>query len=193
MPINVHQQFFFPVGDLGSVVNADGVPGRDKRAKALGLDIAAGEFQVILSKLITTGVFERFPDLKFIGTESYAGWVPYYLERFDESVRRNRRHWTLPMLPSEYFHRNALVVYIIDEVGLLERYDVGVGNIMWGPDFPHSTSSWPVDFQLGKEFPSGPERLLRRSSESCGVQRQTFTSSPTTIRPHSKSPPNYTT
>ena len=61
MPINVHQQFFFPVGDLGSVVNADGVPGRDKRAKALGLDIAAGEFQVILSKLITTRRLRAFP------------------------------------------------------------------------------------------------------------------------------------
>ena len=23
---------------------------------------------------------------------------------------------------------------------------------MWGPDFPHSSSSWPVDYELGLEI-----------------------------------------
>ena len=43
------------------------------------------------------------------------------------------------------------VVYIVDEVGLANRYDVGLSNILWGPDFPHSASNWPVDYELGKE------------------------------------------
>ena len=121
--------------------------------------------------MISTGVFERFPDLRFIGTESYAGWVPYYLERFDESVRRNYRSWNLPLLPSDYFHRNVSVVYIFDDLGLAKRYDVGVKNIMWGPDFPHSTSSWPVDYQIGLEMlqrvgatPSEIERIMWRNA-----------------------------
>jgi predicted TIM-barrel fold metal-dependent hydrolase len=171
IPVNVHQQFFFPAGDLGSKVTTEGAKGRDVRAKQLGIDFASGEFTMILFKMITSGVFERFPDLRFIGTESYAGWVPYWLERFDESVLRNRDDWKLPLLPSEYFHRNALVVYIIDELGLAERYDVGIANIMWGPDFPHSTSSWPVDYQLGLEFleragatPSEIERIMWRNA-----------------------------
>ena len=171
MPINVHQQFFFPAGDLASTVTAEGVADSERRAKTLKLDIGAGEFTAILFNLISTGVFERFPTLKFIGTESYAGWVPYYLERFDESVRRNHRDWKLPLLPSEYFHRNVSVVYIIDELGLAKRYDVGVANIMWGPDFPHSTSSWPVDYQLGREIleragatPSEIERIMWRNA-----------------------------
>jgi len=136
MPINVHQQFFFPAGDLGSKVTAEGAKGRDTRARTLNLDIAAGEFVQLLFNMIRTGVFERFPDLRFVGSESYAGWVPYYLERFDESVKRNHEDWDLPLLPSEYFHRNVSVVYIFDELGLAKRYDVGVRNIMWGPDFP---------------------------------------------------------
>ena len=37
-------QFFFPAGDLGSNLTAEGVPEREKRAKKLGIDIAAGEF-----------------------------------------------------------------------------------------------------------------------------------------------------
>ena len=111
--------------------------------------------------MITSGVFERFPDLKFVGSEVHTGWVPYYLERFDESVRRNRAEWTLPLLPSEYFRRNVSVVYIVDEMGAANRYDIGVGNIMWGPDFPHSSRSWPVDYQLGRE-------ILERAGATAG-------------------------
>lgn len=152
MPVNVHTQFFFPAGDLGSKLNAEGVPDQLARAKKRGLDVQSGSFQVILAKMITSGVFERFPALRFIGTEVQIGWVPYYLERFDESVLRNRRAWNLPMLPSEYFRRNVTVVYIVDECGAAGRYDIGVGNVMWGPDFPHSSSNWPVDYQLGREI-----------------------------------------
>jgi predicted TIM-barrel fold metal-dependent hydrolase len=152
MPINVHTQFFFPVGDLGSKITADGVRAGRERAKKRGLDVQAGSFPVILWRMTQSGVFERFPDLKFVGSEVHTGWVPYYLERFDESVRRNRREWALPLLPSEYFRQNVSVVYIVDEIGAHNRYDIGVANIMWGPDFPHSSSAWPVDYELGLEI-----------------------------------------
>ena len=152
MPINVHTQFFFPVGDLGSKITADGVRAGRERAKKRGLDVQAGSFPVILWRMMQSGVFERFPDLKFVGSEVHTGWVPYYLERFDDSVLRNRREWNLPLLPSEYFRQNTSVVYIVDEVGADNRYDIGVANIMWGPDFPHSSSAWPVDYELGLEI-----------------------------------------
>jgi predicted TIM-barrel fold metal-dependent hydrolase len=152
MPINVHTQFFFPVGDLGSKITADGVRAGRERAKKRGLDVQAGSFPVILWRMMQSGVFERFPDLKFVGSEVHTGWVPYYLERFDASVLRNRREWNLPLLPSEYFRQNTSVVYIVDEVGAHNRYDIGVANIMWGPDFPHSSSAWPVDYELGLEI-----------------------------------------
>jgi predicted TIM-barrel fold metal-dependent hydrolase len=171
MPINVHTQFFFPAGDLGSKLSAEGVPEQRQRAKKRGLDVASGSFPVILSRLISTGVFERFPDLRLVGTEVHTGWVPYYLEHFDESVMRNRQDWRLPLLPSEYFRRNVTVVYIVDEVGAENRYDIGVANIMWGPDFPHSSSAWPVDYELGREIleragatPREIERIMWRNA-----------------------------
>jgi predicted TIM-barrel fold metal-dependent hydrolase len=151
MPINVHTQFFFPAGDLGSKVDAEGVSDKAVRAKKLGIDVQAGSFPVILWRMIQSGVFERFPDLALVGTEVQTGWIPYYLERFDDSVLRNRLEWKLPLLPSEYFRRNVSVVYIVDEIGAHNRYDIGVANIMWGPDFPHSSSAWPVDYELGRE------------------------------------------
>jgi predicted TIM-barrel fold metal-dependent hydrolase len=171
MPINVHTQFFFPAGDLGSRIDAGGASQKEGRAARLGVDLEAGSFPIILYKMIASGVFERFPDLRFVGTEVHTGWVPYYLERFDESVMRNRRAWGLPLLPSEYFRRNVTVVYIVDEVGAANRYDIGISNIMWGPDFPHSSSSWPVDYQLGLEIleragatPSEIERIMWKNA-----------------------------
>jgi predicted TIM-barrel fold metal-dependent hydrolase len=83
------------------------------------------------------------------------------LEKFDESVLRNRREWKLPLLPSEYFRRNVWVVYIVDEMGAENRYEIGVDKIMWGPDFPHSSSNWPLDYQLGRE-------VLERSGATPG-------------------------
>jgi predicted TIM-barrel fold metal-dependent hydrolase len=171
MPINVHTQFFFPAGDLGRLTDGAGLEQHTKNAKKMGVDINAGSFPAILTRMIASGVFERFPQLKFIGTEVHTGWVPYFLERFDDSVLRNRRDWGLPMLPSEYFRRNVSVVYIVDEVGAACRYDIGIGNIMWGPDFPHSSSNWPFDYQLGREIleregatPSEIERIMWKNA-----------------------------
>jgi predicted TIM-barrel fold metal-dependent hydrolase len=149
MPIAVHTMFFFPFGDLGGAPSTRGA-----KAAQLGLDVAQARFETILFKLICSGVFERFPTLRLVGAEVWVGWIPYYLERFDDSVRRNRHDWRLPLLPSEYFHRNVSVVYVVDEIGVedVNRYAVGIENIMWGPDFPHSTSNWPVDTELGLEF-----------------------------------------
>jgi predicted TIM-barrel fold metal-dependent hydrolase len=165
MPINVHTQFFFPAGDLGSKMTAQGVPDQKVRAKKRGVDIAAGSFPVILSRMMSTGVFDRFPTLKFIGSEVHTGWIPYYLEKFDESVLRNRREWNNQLLPSEYFRRNVWAVYIVDEMGAENRYDIGVDRIMWGPDFPHSSSNWPLDYQLGLEV------LQRSGATSSEIER----------------------
>jgi predicted TIM-barrel fold metal-dependent hydrolase len=178
MPINIHLQFFFPAGDLGSKIDAEGIPQQQARAKARGIDLQAGSFPVILWRMIQSGVFQRFPDLILVGAEVETGWVPYYLERFDESVRRNRWDWGLPMLPSEYFRRNVYVVYVVDELGAADRYHIGVANIMWGPDFPHSSSSWPVDYELGVEVleragatPSERERILwKNAADLYGLQ-----------------------
>ena len=158
MPINVHTSFFFATGDLAagkpSATNAQAVD-RVNAMSRFGIDLDAGKFQAIMAKMILSGVFDRHPDFKLVGTEVWIGWLPHYLEQFDESVRRNRHlpeGTELKMLPSEYFKRNVMVVYITDEAGALNRYDVGVGNIMWGPDFPHSASSWPIDYEIGLEI-----------------------------------------
>jgi len=111
---------------------------------------ASGSFQTVCQKLILTGVFDRFPNLKFVGAETQSGWVPFYLERFDATYKRLARAEgvKLDLLPSEYFQRNIYTSFLIDQVAVNNRYDIGIDRMMWMCDFPHSISNWPIDVEL---------------------------------------------
>ena len=75
MPINVHASFILPVGDLGGSGKMDTLDTDRTKAKQFGLDFDTGRFSVILFNMIASGVFERFPELRFVGTEVQSGWV----------------------------------------------------------------------------------------------------------------------
>lgn len=144
IPVNIHSRILTPVGSFR--------PGRIVSSRFGGVP-EPGSFRTVMGQLILDGVFERFPRLKFVGTEVNTGWIPFFFEQFDETFQRNRSTLpvTLSMLPSEYFKRNIWAVYTLDEVGADNRYFIGIDRIMWGPDFPHTASNWPVDYELGHE------------------------------------------
>jgi len=59
---------------------------------------------------------------------------------------------TLTMLPSEYFDRNcAIGASNTRRRELGRRYEIGVGNIMWGNDFPHPEGTWPYTREFLKD------------------------------------------
>ena len=45
---------------------------------------------VIIAETILSGLFDKFPRLRFISVEAGAGWVPYFLEQMDDRYFRNR-------------------------------------------------------------------------------------------------------
>ena len=48
------------------------------------------------------------------------------------------------MRPSEYFDRNCFIgASNIIRVEMARRYEIGVGNLCWGNDFPHPEGTWP--------------------------------------------------
>ena len=50
----------------------------------------------------------------------------------------------LTMRPSEYFDRNCFIgASNTRRRELARRYEIGVGNLMWGNDFPHPEGTWP--------------------------------------------------
>jgi Amidohydrolase len=46
-------------------------------------------------------------------------------------------------LPSDVFRRHFLTCFIADPVGIELRSLIGIDNIAWECDYPHSDSSWP--------------------------------------------------
>ena len=103
--------------------------------------------------MIWSGVFERHPTLKLGITEAGCYWANDLLWHMDtryvgahtsKKMNRDGIAGHLSMKPSEYFDRNCFVGASNLEVMELERrYMIGVGNILWGNDFPHPEGTWP--------------------------------------------------
>jgi predicted TIM-barrel fold metal-dependent hydrolase len=109
--------------------------------------------------MLLTGVFERFPRLRMAITEAGSYWAADMLWRLDMMASRDHgarkmadTHGTLTMLPSEYFDRNCGIGSSnTRRRELARRYEIGVGNIMWGNDFPHPEGTWPYTREFLKD------------------------------------------
>jgi predicted TIM-barrel fold metal-dependent hydrolase len=113
--------------------------------------------------LIFAGVMERHPTLRFVFTEQGTAWIPDRLAVLDGMFLRmsgrvgagsseenfgGEAMAALSLKPSEYWARQCSVGASFirpHEVGL--RHQVGVGNIMWGSDFPHREGCWPYSHE----------------------------------------------
>jgi predicted TIM-barrel fold metal-dependent hydrolase len=97
--------------------------------------------------LLWSRVFKQFPGVRIALSEGGIGWIPYFLDRIDRSYETHR-HWTHqdvgPALrPSDVFRRHVLTCFVTDPMGLALRDEIGIGNICWEQDYPHSESPWP--------------------------------------------------
>jgi hypothetical protein len=70
----------------------------------------------------------------------------------------------LTMKPSDYLNRNCwFAASVMGPVEVERRYDIGVGNLMWGDDFPHPEGSWPHTREwIQDRFGDIPEEDSRR-------------------------------
>jgi predicted TIM-barrel fold metal-dependent hydrolase len=96
--------------------------------------------------LLWSRVLKQFPGIRIALSEGGTGWIPYFLDRIDRTYEMHHR-WTGQdfgdELPSEVFRRHFLTCFIADPVGLQLRHLIGLDNIAWECDYPHSDSSWP--------------------------------------------------
>ncbi len=122
-----------------------------------------------LSFLIWGGVFERFPRLKVAVTEGTSIWVPELLSLLDfryadtpYSAKLGDYRSHLKRTPSEYFHRNVFLgASCMPRRESEMRYEIGLGNIMWGSDYPHPEGAWPeTATQLHETFDGLPDSEL---------------------------------
>jgi predicted TIM-barrel fold metal-dependent hydrolase len=95
--------------------------------------------------LLMSPVFYKFPNLKVALSEGGIGWIPYLLERTDYSWGRHK-YWcniNKDKTPSELFREHIYGCFISDGTGIETRHRIGVDNIMFESDYPHSDSNWP--------------------------------------------------
>jgi predicted TIM-barrel fold metal-dependent hydrolase len=112
-----------------------------------------------------SGVLERWPNLRVVLVEAGIGWIPYFLERLDTMV--DNHGWnTFPgkvitEKPSFYWKRNMAATFEQDLIGVRNRYDIGIENLMWATDYPHPDSTWPRSQEVLQEHFAGlpPEEI----------------------------------
>jgi len=96
--------------------------------------------------LLWSAPIKKYPDLKIGLSEGGTGWIPYFLERADRTYEMHSV-WTKQdfggKLPSEVFREHFLTCFISDHVGVRLRHQIGIDNIAWEADYPHSDSMWP--------------------------------------------------
>jgi predicted TIM-barrel fold metal-dependent hydrolase len=132
-----------------------------------------------------SGMFTRFPGLKVALSEGEIGWIPYFLERA-EQVLDKQRYWvqrgqqfaghattdvdldTLNI--RELFRGHIFGCFIEDHHGIASIDEIGEDNIMCETDYPHSDSTWPncitnVRKQISHLSPETQYKLLRGNAE----------------------------
>ena len=113
--------------------------------------------QRALWHLMFSGVFERHPDLQWVNTESGTAWVPDTLEKLDSFYERMKYSTygseaifggiavaQMSLRPSEYWQRQCHVgASFLRPTETEVVRQIGVGNVMWGSDYPHVEGSHP--------------------------------------------------
>ncbi|HVW42053.1 MAG TPA: amidohydrolase family protein [Amycolatopsis sp.] len=97
------------------------------------------------AELLLSPVFHKFPNLKIALSEGGIGWMPYMFERIDYVWERHRWYNDVnkEVRPSELVRDHLFGCFISDYAGIEARHLIGVDNIMFESDYPHSDSNWP--------------------------------------------------
>ncbi len=156
MPLSLHA-----ITGMGPESQATRAMGREiqRMDRYLRAVTGADEVKRSLTVFIFSGVLERFSGLKLVSAENNVGWLPFVIQRWDQAQESSRyMHPTpLKLKPSEYFHRQVSATFIDDSVGVENRHQIGIDNIMWSSDYPHTASTWPQSQEvIARDFKDVP-------------------------------------
>ncbi len=124
----------------------------------------------VLADMLFSGLLHRHPKLRFVSVEGGIGWLGYLVQRADE-VFHKHRHWSKPPItekPSFYFRRQIFANFLEDPVGLTCRHHIGIDNLMFEVDYPHSDTTFPRSretvAELFAQIPADETRKICRDN-----------------------------
>lgn len=136
VPITVHEGI------------SDSMPtlGRERSENPLLQHLFSHPFEQMAASagLIMGGVLERHPRLQFVFLESGCGWISYWLERMDGHAETWPHKHALTRKPSDQFREQCCISMDPDDhcaPGVLR--DVGLDNVVWASDYPHTDHDFP--------------------------------------------------
>jgi predicted TIM-barrel fold metal-dependent hydrolase len=152
---NFHQgawdPFFAACCDEGVTIaihiaaDAQGLPGHDACPMDARLTIPTWAAIPTLANWLWSPTLQRFPDLRIALSEGGTSWIPGFLDRMERHYENQR--WTGADLggktPTEVFREHFLACFISDASGLLLRERIGIDNIAFETDYPHSDCIFP--------------------------------------------------
>jgi predicted TIM-barrel fold metal-dependent hydrolase len=123
--------------------------------------------------------FERMPGLKICLSEGNIGWMPYFVERAEQVVAK-QKYWasaadiklyagdsgaskTEAMPQADLFkldvrqtvHDHVFGCFIEETVGLRCLDIIGEDNVMIETDYPHSDTNWPNSIKVARKLVAG--------------------------------------
>jgi predicted TIM-barrel fold metal-dependent hydrolase len=121
-----------------------------------------------------SGWFQKYPNLKIALSEGEVGWIPYFLERA-EQVLDKQKGWVKKGIQVDFgsagAHASAGSVIDLDNFDLRQLYldhvygcmiedkhgmksldVIGENNVMCETDYPHSDTTWPDSIHMVKRI-----------------------------------------
>ncbi len=134
---------------------------------------AANQAGTLLDWLFS-GNFVRYPNLKIALSEGSIGWMPYFLERAEQVIDKQRfwaSRFDIDMNAAHdrgeskgaasfdldtdiraLFRDHVFGTFIEDAAGLRLLDIIGEDNVMLEADYPHSDSTWPDTINLARKW-----------------------------------------
>jgi predicted TIM-barrel fold metal-dependent hydrolase len=159
------EPFFAACADTSTVVcmhigSSSNMPATSPDAPtAVAATLSFNNAMASLSDFLFSGVLVRHPELRLAYSEGQIGWIPYVLERADD-VWQEHRAWAgvrdlVPEPPSTYYYRQVFGCFFRDRHGIESLHRVGVDNITFETDYPHTDSTWPHTRKVAEELMEG--------------------------------------
>jgi predicted TIM-barrel fold metal-dependent hydrolase len=133
-----------------------------------------GNSAVSLIDFLFSGRLAKFPNLKLMYAEAQIGWIPYVVQRCDDTWETHlwaHKDAVLDEMPSYYYRRQVHSCFFKDPVGVRMIDEVGADNILFETDYPHQDSTWPHSREAAAvQFGHLDEHLVRKIARGNAIR-----------------------